>query len=224
MERRIKVQDLITRVREMYARDLGSQHIEILYQAARRTLKGQEYSPSRAQEDSLPRLVTLGFGIKHESRARGITFEVKPDFIAPSLMLPTYDLIFRTLAGRSADQTRSTFAELVQLLMDEDVIGLVQQRGTDSLAKFEHPTTDYDIARTPRPDLEMKAVHKLVAAGVMSEKVKKVFFGLLGTRREYLLKENGKVLVQLAIAAKELMDQGFTFDTEGKANTGQGDT
>ena len=88
MEKQIQVNELITKVREMYARDLGDQHIEILYQSARRTMKGQEFSPTRIQEESLGRLTQLGFGVKHESRTRGTTFDVTPRLYTPFAHAP----------------------------------------------------------------------------------------------------------------------------------------
>jgi hypothetical protein len=211
MEKQLEVDKLITQVREMYARDLGDQHIEILYQSARRTMKGQEFSPTRVQEESLGRLTQLGFGVKHESRTRGTTFDVNADFIPPSLMLPGYHDIFRYQAGRNAERTREEFADTVRAILEPTVVELLDRRGIDALTKFEAVVTDRDIARTPSPELETKAVMSLVDNGCLEEEVKTIFFGLLGQRREYKLTTKGKSLLSLAEAFKELMDLGVTF-------------
>ena len=219
MEKQIQVNDLITKVREMYARDLGDQHIEILYQAARRTMKGQEFSPTRMQEESLGRLTQLGFGVKHESRTRGTTFDVTPSYIPPSLMLPGYHDIFRYQAGRNAERTREEFANTVAAILDPTVVELLDRRGIDALSKFKAIVTDRDIARTPAPELEVKAVQSLVDNDCLSDEVKSILFGLLGQRHEYTLTTKGNSLLSLAEAFKELMDLGVNFivDAEEEA-------
>ncbi len=211
MAKQIKVDDLITKVREMYARDLGDQHIEILYESARRTMKGQEFSPSRVQEESLGRLTQLGFGVKHESRTRGTTFDVTSDYIAPSLMLPGYHDIFRYQAGRNAERTREEFADTVRAVLEPTVVELLDRRGIDALSKFQTIVTDRDIARTPAPELEMQAVMTLVGHDCLSDELKKIFFGLLGERHEFQFTTKGRSLLSLAEAFKELMDLGVTF-------------
>ena len=219
MEKQIQVNDLITKVREMYARDLGDQHIEILYQSARRTMKGQEFSPTRIQEESLGRLTQLGFGVKHESRTRGTTFDVAPSYIPPSLMLPGYHDIFRYQAGRNAERTREEFANTVAAILDPTVVELLDRRGIDALSKFQSIVTDRDIARTPAPELEVKAVQSLVESECLSDEVKTLLFGLLGQRHEYTLTTKGNSLLRLAEAFKELMDLGVNFimDAEEEA-------
>ena len=220
MEKQIQVNELITKVREMYARDLGDQHIEILYQSARRTMKGQEFSPTRIQEESLGRLTQLGFGTKHESRTRGTTFDVTPDYIPPSLMLPGYHDIFRYQAGRNAERTREEFANTVAAILDPTVVELLDRRGIDALSKFKVIVTDRDIARTPAPELEVKAVQSLVDNDCLSDELKTLLFGLLGQRHEYTLTTKGNSLLRLAEAFKELMDLGVNFimeDEEAKA-------
>ena len=220
MAKQIHVDDLITKVREMYARDLGDQHIEILYESARRTMKGQEFSPTRVQEESLGRLTQLGFGIKHESRTRGTTFDVTPDYIAPSLMLPGYHDIFRYQAGRNAERTREEFADTVRAILEPDVVELLDRRGIDALTKFQSIVTDRDIARTPAPELEMKAVMTLVGHDCLADVLKKNLFGLLGERHEFQFTTKGNSLLRLAEAFKELMDLGVNFvlaSTEEKA-------
>ncbi len=214
MQKQIMVNDLISQVREMYARDLGDQHIEILYQSARRTMKGQEFSPTRVQEESLGRLTQLGFGIKHESRTRGTTFDVTTDYIAPSLMLPGYHDIFRYQAGRNAERTREEFADTVRAILQPTVVELLDRRGIDALSKFQSIVTDRDIARTPAPELEVKAVQSLVEHDCLSDEVKTIFFGLLGQRHEYQLTTKGQSLLRLAEAFKELMDLGVSFTLE----------
>lgn len=223
MEKQIRVDELITKVREMYARDLGDQHIEILYQSARRTMKGQEFSPTRVQEESLGRLTQLGFGVKHESRTRGTTFDVAADFIPPSLMLPGYHDIYRYQAGRNAERTREEFAETVRAILVPTVVELLDRRGIDALTKFENVVTDRDIARTPSPELETKAVQSLVDNGCLTDEPKKVFFGLLGERHEFIITTKGQSLVRLAEAFKELMDLGVNFilDDEEEAAAGE---
>lgn len=220
IQKQIHVDDLITQVREMYARDLGDQHIEILYQSARRTMKGQEFSPTRVQEESLGRLTQLGFGTKHESRTRGTTFDVAVDYIAPSLMLPGYHDIFRYQAGRNAERTREEFESTVSAILVPSVVELLDRRGIDALTKFQAVVTDRDIARTPSPELEVKAVQSLVENGCLSDVEKNQLFGLLGQRHEYTLTTKGKSLLSLAEAFKELMDLGVTFQmssaTEGE--------
>ena len=214
MEKQIQVNELITKVREMYARDLGDQHIEILYQSARRTMKGQEFSPTRIQEESLGRLTQLGFGVKHESRTRGTTFDVAPDYIPPSLMLPGYHDIFRYQAGRNAERTREEFANTVADILHPTVVELLDRRGIDALSKFKVIVTDRDIARTPAPELEVKAVQSLVESECLSDEVKTLLFGLLGQRHEYTLTTKGNSLLRLAEAFKELMDLGVNFIME----------
>ena len=214
MEKQIQVNELITKVREMYARDLGDQHIEILYQSARRTMKGQEFSPTRMQEESLGRLTQLGFGVKHESRSRGTTFDVTPDYIPPSLMLPGYHDIFRYQAGRNAERTREEFANTVAAILEPTVVELLDRRGIDALSKFKVIVTDRDIARTPAPELEVKAVQSLVDNDCLSDELKNIFFGLLGQRHEYTLTIKGNSLLSLAEAFKELMDLGVNFILE----------
>ncbi len=214
MEKQIQVNELITKVREMYARDLGDQHIEILYQSARRTMKGQEFSPTRIQEESLGRLTQLGFGVKHESRTRGTTFDVTPDYIPPSLMLPGYHDIFRYQAGRNAERTREEFANTVAAILHPTVVELLDRRGIDALSKFQAIVTDRDIARTPAPELEVKAVQSLVESECLSDEVKTLLFGLLGQRHEYTLTTKGNSLLRLAEAFKELMDLGVNFIME----------
>lgn len=216
MQKEIQVDDLITQVREMYARDLGDQHIEILYQSARRTMKGQEFSPTRVQEESLGRLTQLGFGVKHESRTRGTTFDVTPDYIPPSLMLPGYHDIFRYQAGRNAERTREEFADTVRAILVPTVVELLDRRGIDALTKFQSVVTDRDIARTPAPELELKAVQSLVESGCLTDELKKVFFGLLGERHEFILTTKGQSLLRLAEAFKELMDLGVNFHLDGE--------
>ncbi len=211
MEKQIQVDGLITQVREMYARDLGDQHVEILYQSARRTMKGQEFSPTRMQEESLGRLTQLGFGVKHESRTRGTTFDVVPDFIPPSLMLPGYHDIFRYQAGRNAERTREEFANTVKAILQPTVVELLDRRGIDALSKFQSIVTDRDIARTPAPELEVQAVQSLVDHGCLTDEVKSILFGLLGQRHEYRLTTKGQSLLRLAEAFKELMDLGVNF-------------
>lgn len=211
MHKEIGVDDLITQVREMYARDLGDQHIQILYQSARRTMKGQEFSPTRVQEESLGRLTQLGFGIKHESRTRGTTFDVTSDYIAPALMLPGYHDIFRYQAGRNAERTRQLFSDTVQAIMQPIVVELLDRRGIDALNKFQAIVTDRDIARTPSPELEVKAVQSLIENDCLNDEVKNIFFGLLGQRHEYQFTTKGQGLLSLAEAFKELMDQGVNF-------------
>ena len=147
LQKQIHVDELITQVREMYARDLGDQHIEILYQSARRTMKGQEFSPTRVQEESLGRLTQLGFGTKHESRTRGTTFDVAVDYIPPSLMLPGYHDIFRYQAGRNAERTREEFESTVSAILVPSVVELLDRRGIDALTKFQAVVTDRDIGR-----------------------------------------------------------------------------
>lgn len=217
MEKQVRVDNLITQVREMYARDLGDQHIEILYQSARRTMKGQEFSPTRVQEESLGRLTQLGFGVKHESRTRGTTFDVTPNHIAPSLMLPGYHDIFRYQAGRNAERTREEFADTVRAILVPTVVELLDRRGIDALTKFQAIVTDRDIARTPSPELEMEAVQSLVDNGCLTDVVKSNFFGLLGQRHEYTFTTKGKSLLSLAEAFKELMDLGVNFILEEEA-------
>ena len=214
MEKQIQVNELITKVREMYARDLGDQHIEILYQSARRTMKGQEFSPTRIQEESLGRLTQLGFGVKHESRTRGTTFDVAPSYIPPSLMLPGYHDIFRYQAGRNAERTREEFANTVAAILHPTVVELLDRRGIDALSKFKVIVTDRDIARTPAPELEVKAVQSLVESECLSDEVKTLLFGLLGQRHEYTLTTKGNSLLRLAEAFKELMDLGVNFIME----------
>ncbi len=214
MEKQIQVNELITKVREMYARDLGDQHIEILYQSARRTMKGQEFSPTRIQEESLGRLTQLGFGVKHESRTRGTTFDVAPSYIPPSLMLPGYHDIFRYQAGRNAERTREEFANTVAAILHPTVVELLDRRGIDALSKFQAIVTDRDIARTPAPELEVKAVQSLVESECLSDEVKTLLFGLLGQRHEYTLTTKGNSLLRLAEAFKELMDLGVNFIME----------
>ena len=214
MEKQIQVNELITKVREMYARDLGDQHIEILYQSARRTMKGQEFSPTRIQEESLGRLTQLGFGVKHESRTRGTTFNVAPSYIPPSLMLPGYHDIFRYQAGRNAERTREEFANTVAAILHPTVVELLDRRGIDALSKFKVIVTDRDIARTPAPELEVKAVQSLVESECLSDEVKTLLFGLLGQRHEYTLTTKGNSLLRLAEAFKELMDLGVNFIME----------
>lgn len=216
MEKQIRVDDLITKVREMYARDLGDQHIEILYQSARRTMKGQEFSPTRVQEESLGRLTQLGFGVKHESRTRGTTFDVTPDYIPPSLMLPGYHDIFRYQAGRNAERTREEFAETVRAILVPTVVELLDRRGIDALTKFQSVVTDRDIARTPSPELEMQAVQSLVDNECLTDELKKSLFGLLGERHEFILTTKGRSLLSLAEAFKELMDLGVNFIQDGE--------
>ena len=219
MEKQIQVNELITKVREMYARDLGDQHIEILYQSARRTMKGQEFSPTRIQEESLGRLTQLGFGVKHESRTRGTTFDVAPSYIPPSLMLPGYHDIFRYQAGRNAERTREEFANTVAAILHPTVVELLDRRGIDALSKFKVIVTDRDIARTPAPELEVKAVQSLVESECLSDELKTLLFGLLGQRHEYTLTTKGNSLLRLAEAFKELMDLGVNFivDAEEEA-------
>ena len=214
MQKQINVDELITQVREMYARDLGDQHIEILYQSARRTMKGQEFSPTRVQEESLGRLTQLGFGTKHESRTRGTTFDVAADYIPPSLMLPGYHDIFRYQAGRNAERTREEFASTVSAILVPSVMELLDRRGIDALTKFQTVVTDRDIARTPAPELEMQAVQSLVDNGCISHVVKNQLFGLLGQRHEYTFTVKGNSLLSLAEAFKELMDLGVTFEMD----------
>jgi hypothetical protein len=214
MEKQIQVNELITKVREMYARDLGDQHIEILYQSARRTMKGQEFSPTRIQEESLGRLTQLGFGVKHESRTRGTTFDVTPSYIPPSLMLPGYHDIFRYQAGRNAERTREEFANTVAAILHPTVVELLDRRGIDALSKFKVIVTDRDIARTPAPELEVKAVQSLVDNDCLSDELKTLLFGLLGQRHEYTLTTKGNSLLRLAEAFKELMDLGVNFIME----------
>ncbi len=214
MEKQIQVNELITKVREMYARDLGDQHIEILYQSARRTMKGQEFSPTRIQEESLGRLTQLGFGVKHESRTRGTTFDVAPSYIPPSLMLPGYHDIFRYQAGRNAERTREEFANTVAAILHPTVVELLDRRGIDALSKFKVIVTDRDIARTPAPELEVKAVQSLVESECLSDELKTLLFGLLGQRHEYTLTTKGNSLLRLAEAFKELMDLGVNFIME----------
>lgn len=211
MQKELRVDDLITRVREMYARDLGDQHIEILYESARRTMKGQEFSPTRVQEESLGRLTQLGFGVKHESRTRGTTFDVTPDYIPPSLMLPGYHDIFRYQAGRNAERTREEFADTVRAILEPSVVELLDRRGIDALSKFQTVVTDRDIARTPAPELEMQAVITLVEHGCLNDELKKILFGLLGERHEFKFTTKGQSLLSLAEAFKELMDLGVNF-------------
>ena len=214
MQKQIMVNDLISQVREMYARDLGDQHIEILYQSARRTMKGQEFSPTRVQEESLGRLTQLGFGVKHESRTRGTTFDVTGDYIPPSLMLPGYHDIFRYQAGRNAERTREEFADTVRAILQPSVVELLDRRGIDALSKFQSIVTDRDIARTPSPELEVKAVQSLVEHDCLNDELKSILFGLLGQRHEYQLTTKGQSLLRLAEAFKELMDLGVTFIME----------
>ncbi len=214
MQKQIMVDDLITQVREMYARDLGDQHIDILYQSARRTMKGQEFSPTRVQEESLGRLTQLGFGIKHESRTRGTTFDVTADYIAPSLMLLGYHDIFRYQAGRNPERTREEFADTVRAILQPTVVELLDRRGIDALSKFQSIVTDRDIARTPAPELEVKAVQSLVEHDCLTDELKTIFFGLLGQRHEYQLTTKGQSLLRLAEAFKELMDLGVSFTLE----------
>ena len=216
MEKQIQVNELITKVREMYARDLGDQHIEILYQSARRTMKGQEFSPTRIQEESLGRLTQLGFGVKHESRTRGTTFDVAPSYIPPSLMLPGYHDIFRYQAGRNAERTREEFANTVAAILHPTVVELLDRRGIDALSKFKVIVTDRDIARTPAPELEVKAVQSLVESECLSDELKTLLFGLLGQRHEYTLTTKGNSLLRLAEACKELMEFGVNFIMESR--------
>ncbi len=222
MQKELRVDDLITRVREMYARDLGDQHIEILYESARRTMKGQEFSPTRVQEESLGRLTQLGFGVKHESRTRGTTFDVTPDYIPPSLMLPGYHDIFRYQAGRNAERTREEFADTVRAILEPSVVELLDRRGIDALSKFQTVVTDRDIARTPAPELEMQAVMTLVEHGCLNDELKKILFGLLGERHEFQFTTKGQSLLSLAEAFKELMDLGVNFIMDSSEEEAEG--
>ena len=74
--------------------------------------------------------------------------------------------------------------------------------------------TDRDIARTPSPELEVKAVQSLVEHDCLNDELKTILFGLLGQRHEYQLTTKGQSLLRLAEAFKELMDLGVTFTME----------
>ena len=129
-------------------------------------------------------------------------------------MLPGYHDIFRYQAGRNAERTREEFANTVAAILHPTVVELLDRRGIDALSKFKVIVTDRDIARTPAPELEVKAVQSLVESECLSDEVKTLLFGLLGQRHEYTLTTKGNSLLRLAEAFKELMDLGVNFIME----------